>query len=91
MRCSAWLDNGLVGNQDHIMGPIISHVNKVAIDEDMLNWPNFVSWVELGLITCKVICRGDTCEDAKNVHVIDIWSIGKLVKGLVEDFKLVKR
>ena len=29
----------------------MSHVNKVVIDKDMLNWLSCISWIELVLIT----------------------------------------
>ena len=48
----------------------MGHMNKVAIDKDMLNWLNSVSWwIDLELITCGVTCKRDKYKDAMYMYV----------------------
>ena len=37
LRYLARLDNSLAAKQDHITGEMKSHINKVAIDKNLLN------------------------------------------------------
>ena len=40
-------------------------MNKVAIDEDVLNWLNFIGWlIDLELITYEFMCKRGTYENA---------------------------
>ena len=62
-------------------------MNKIAIDKNVFNWLNSMSWVEFEFIKCKVKCKESTCKNIKNVYIIDIWLIRELVGDLVEDFE----
>ena len=45
------------------MSHIIGYIIKVAIDKDVHNQLNFVSWlIDLKLIMCGVMCKKSTCE-----------------------------
>ena len=47
----------------------MDHINEFAIDKNVLNWLNFVSWVELGLIMYGIKSKKNTCKYLKHVSV----------------------